>query len=621
MRVFPILLLASAALCAAPVFTLSSNAVETYDYAEITVTGAPVAGNPFVDATLTGEFTRNGDAATIVTGFCDSPDGSLFRIRFLPAKPGPYQFTVRLQTPAGEATWAGSFTATASHRKGLVRVDADHPWHFVWEGTGEHYFWNGLTTYALMGWQSDDDIRAVIDRAARLKINRLRVTLNGPRVADATRWYEPLKPSAKFHFLFGPWLGAHPDNIHDPGWDVTRFDVDFWRKYERMLRYARDRDVAISVIFFLDGEDAGADPFGKANRFSAGEKRYYAYAAARLSAYSNVMWDVTNEWHLFRDAWWVERMGTLLKSLDPYRHLASCHGRGEFPWMLSSWADFAMFQLWDEDGGYAPMLKRRNAQQETGRPLPQVNEEYGYQDHYPVKWGGNRRPPARSADNRRRLAWQIAMAGCYQTTGERANLGQGDASPATPGGWINGGFDASMTMLEGYAHIVEFFTSMEYWKLEPAPGLAQADLLVLAEPGRQYVLYMAHGTGGEIQLPAGTYRARWYNPRAGIWSAQPQQVDAKQGRWAVPAAPDAEDWLLVLDQSLYADLMPRKINRREWGAALAAIPVALQAQANTAPQPAADDLSVARQHRQESGKALEDFPIPMATEPAFQFKP
>jgi hypothetical protein len=58
-----------------------------------------------------------------------------------------------------------------------VRIDKAHPWHFIWEGTGEHYFWNGTTTYWLLDWQDEDVIRQAIDRLARLKVNRIRVAL------------------------------------------------------------------------------------------------------------------------------------------------------------------------------------------------------------------------------------------------------------------------------------------------------------------------------------------------------------------------------------------------------------------------------------------------------------
>ncbi|MCC6446617.1 MAG: hypothetical protein IT210_24580 [Armatimonadetes bacterium] len=73
-------------------------------------------------------------------------------------------------------------------------------------------------------------------------------------------------------------------------------------------------------------------------------------------------------------------------------------------------------------------------------------------------WGGDPTClPARSADNRRRLAWGMAMAGGYQTTGERTDRGT-----ETGGGWINGRGDKTMVMLDGYAHMVGFFTRLEW---------------------------------------------------------------------------------------------------------------------------------------------------------------
>ena len=238
---------------------------------------------------------------------------------------------------------------------------------------------------------------------------------------------------------------------------MTRFNITHWQKYDRLLRHARELDMVVSVIFYVDGARQGVDPFGKAGMGGEDEQRYYRYAVARCAAFSNVMWDVTNEYHLFRDEDWVNKMGTLIRHWDPYDHLASVHGHGKFPFRTSAWADFAMHQQWDEGGGYAFIRACRDQQAKTGRIMPQVNEEYGYEDHYP-QWGGNRKWPARTADNRRRLAWSMVMAGGYQTTGERADTGTGWGAD-TGGGWINGRGDDSMVMLQGYAHMVDFFTT------------------------------------------------------------------------------------------------------------------------------------------------------------------
>jgi hypothetical protein len=530
----------SLTLLAALSFVPTAAVVATWDYAEVTIKSTPLAGNCFRDVSLTATLTLPNGEQKRIDGFCDAADGSLFRARFLPVTTGLHRYELRFQSPAAPPrTFQGSFTAMPSRRRGLVERHPDHPFHFRWRGTNEPYYWNGLTTYALMGWQDESYIKKIIDRAANHNVNRLRVTLLGPRVEDASRWYEPVKPSAQFRFLFGPWVAAEPDNVKNPRWDVTRFDTAFWQKYERLVRVARERDVVISVIFFLDGQDEGADPFGKAGMFSEDQLRYYRYANARLGAFSNVSWDVTNEWHLFRSAWWVERMGNYLRSLDAYGHLLSCHGRGDFPWMVSPWPDMSLFQIWDESGGYQPMLDRRIAQQKTGRPIPQVNEEYGYEDHYPVKWGGNRRAPSRNADNRRRLAWQIAMAGAYQTTGERAD---------PSGGWINGGFDDTMQLLPAQSHLVDFFTSIPYYGLEPSPSLVKGPALLLAEIGKQYVAWFSRHEAATIELSAGSWQYRWYNSATGQWAAPatPFQT-AESTQWSSPPPPWRNDAVLYIN--------------------------------------------------------------------------
>lgn len=524
-------------------FEQSAAEIDAYDFVEVTLKVAgPTAKNPFRDAIVTGQFERQGSPPSNVEGFCDSPDGTVYRLRFMPTKPGPYSYTVEYRQGDSRQSHSGKFTARDGKHRGLVRVDKEHPWHFVWEGTGEHYFWNGTTTYWLLGWQDEDVIRQAIDRLARLKVNRIRVALCG-RTTSGQRWYEPLVVNTdKFQFRLNPWVAERPDSVDKPGFDVTRYNVPFWQKCERMLRYARDKGMVVSIIFYLDGRDPGVEPFGKAQMGCADEQRYYRYGVARLAAFSNVMWDVTNEYQLFRDEPWTDKMGTLIKTCDPYGHLTSVHGHGDFRFRTSPWADFAMYQRWDEAGGHDFLLKHRQTQAKTGRPMPQVNEEYGYEDHYPGKWGGGRKSPARSADNRRRLAWGMYMAGGYQTTGERADRGTG-RGPDSGGGWLNGRGDDTMTMLEGYGHIVTCFTSLRWWKMEPHDDLVSRGAYCLAEPSQQYLLYLPSGGTVDVEVGAEKYQAQWFNPRNGQWA----MIGAVSGpKWTSPRAPDDGDWAVVL---------------------------------------------------------------------------
>ena len=473
-------------------FVQSAQTVDAYDFVEVTLqVEKPDAGNPFTDVVVEGWFARNGGRQVHADGFCDSADGKTFRIRFMPTQSGSYDYRVKYRQGSYEKTVNGKFSVQDGKRRGLVRVDENHPWHFLWEGTGEHFFWNATTTYWLLGWD-DETIRTNIDRLHKLKVNRLRSAICG-RVNSGRAWFENVFPTDKFSFRLNPWVALRPDSVENPGFDVKRFNIPHWQKIERMLRHARDKDMVISIIFYVDGARPGVDPFGKRRMGQEDEQRYYRYAVARLAAFSNVMWDVTNEYHLFRNEDWANKMGAFIKKCDPYDHLMSVHGHAQFPFRKSTWADFAMYQQWDESGGYQFMLENRRKQALTGRPMPQVNEEYGYEDHYPT-WGGNRKAPARSADNRRRLAWGMYMAGCYQTTGERADTGTG-WGPDTGGGWINGRGDESMVMLKGYGHIVDFFTSIRWWKLEPNNDFFEAHRTTSVRQELMHVVYTRDKTG------------------------------------------------------------------------------------------------------------------------------
>ena len=536
-------------------FDQSAKIIDRFDFVEVTIrVSHPPAGNPFLDAEVNGEFGREGGAPNVqVDGFCDSDDGSLFRIRFMPTQAGKYTYSVTYKRSGDEWDHLGSFTARAGKRNGIVRMDKEHPTHLIWEGTGEHFFYNSTTAYWLLGWQDEAVIRETIDRLARLKVTRIRTALSG-RTTSGMRWKEPMVASDDdFQFRLEPWPAARPLDIQNPGYDVTRFNVEHFRKAERMLAHARKHDLNVSLIFALDVADKGVDPFGgKASTGNVDEQRYYRYCVARFAAFANVWWDLINEWNLCRTEAWVNKMGVLMKRWDPYDHLTSVHGTGTFPFGDQPWVDYIMFQSWDEHGAYDFMLRARQAQAASGRPLPIINEEYGYEDHYPYPWGEKRVWPARIAETRARLAWEITMAGGYQTTGERANI-------AKMGGWITGRGNKEMKMLDGYARLRSFFERFAWWKLEPHPELVTGEskalpvlengkataAYCLAEPGRRYVIYLRQGGTATVQLAPGRYVVRRFNPRTGKYQKMPAAFESS---WSNLPLPDTDPWVFLIER-------------------------------------------------------------------------
>jgi len=521
---------------AAIVFTQSAAEVAVFDFIEVTAKlPAAAAPNPFTDASLAGDFEPAGSADQIaVDGFCDSPDGTVYRIRFMPSKSGSYTFHVAFKTGAATQVYFGTFTAVDQRRRGPLRVDPAYPWHFVWEGTGEHYFFNGTTAYWLVGWRDERTIQYSIDRLAALKVNRMRVALAG---RESVFFGEPVMVGPSWTVFLTPWPAAKTDDFSHPGFDYSRFNLPYWQKFERMLKFARERSMVISVV--LDMGDSGVHVVAG----SDDERRYIRYAVARLGSFSNMTWDLGDDLDSFRDEKWTHETGMLIEQWDPYHHLATSHPiHAEHQDRASVWFGFTSYQDWSRNQ-HALMLESRKLQQQAGRIIPQTNEEYGYEDHYPA-WAA---AGSDSADVLRRTAWEIYMAGGYQTAGESARRGT-NVWPDTGGGWMNGRGDDTQTMFVGYGHIVEFFTGFEWWKANPHDELVDQGGYCLADPGRLYAVYLPHGGKVTVRLDPGSYRVEWFNANSG--QRTPLTENATGPSWTSPDPPDDSSWRDTHDWAL-----------------------------------------------------------------------
>jgi hypothetical protein len=493
--------------------------VNTYDFVEVTLrVSHPSVLNPFADIEITGEFGKEGGTRKPVIGFCDSADGSMFRIRFMPSEAGEHLYSVTYKEKSGfEKTFRGGFVSLKSQNKGLIRVDRDHPFHFTWEGSGEHYFYNGTTAYHLLSWTDEARMLRSIDRIAASGCNRIRF-LNYGRASDG-EWGEGMVQSADFTWTLCPWPAKHPSRQlkeGSPEFDHTRFNLAHWRKCEKALERMRERNVVGSVILLMDRGIRDAP-----QRDSDLERAYFRYAVARYGAFSNVMWDLGNEHNEYRTQEWANTTGRLMKEWDAYDHMTSAHGHEAFPYDLEEWADFAIYQRW-RDGQSEFMLAQRADAITKGRVIPQINEEYGYEKH---KDSGQ--------DEVRRRAWEIAMAGCYQTTGEWK-------------GWQHGEAVTESKILVWTGILREFFeTNLAWWRMKPTNQLVDGgEAYVLAEEGKSYAVYIPGGQKIVIRLAAGDYTARWMDPRSGEYSAIPGRVTG--GNWGCPSPPGKGDWVLLI---------------------------------------------------------------------------
>ena len=528
MRAVIFLLVAPALAAPLEVSLRAPESVRQFEIAEFVVEVArPELRNPFTEVELSGEF-RALKATRVAQGFCDSPDGRVYRLRFAPPEADvTYEYTLRLRAPGGDRNFSGKLRSERSAAPGPVVVDPANRKHFRSLGSGKPFYHLGFTAYHLLDpSHTDQQIDATIDYCARMGFNKIRFLLSGyPRDTDRRT------STDVEHGVPDPWrrpnYGAPPGSVNPlPAWegkphgyDFTRFHLPHWRRAERAIAKMRERGIVATAILTIEKQDLPRE-YG---RLSEHEFRFYRYAIARLSAFENVWWDLGNEHNEFRDEDWGDAMGHFLKATDPHGRLRSAHAYAEFFYTASGWPSYIITQQYGDEYRVHSWARKYESV-----PMPYVNEEYGYE-------GSSPKPGhAQDTDWVRRNHWSIAMAGGYATYGDWSDgvsyFYMGEPGP--------GKAPAQLKLLR------QFFEALPFHGMRPREELATQGFC-LAAPPEVFVFYLPRGGGAEISLgPAagGKLAARWFNPRTGEWRDGPA---VRAGKVPVQA-PDANDWVLLV---------------------------------------------------------------------------
>ena len=164
-------------------------------------------------------------------------------------------------------------------------------------------------------------------------------------------------------------------------------------------------------------------------------------------------------------------------------------------------------------------------------------------------------PPTSRKSNVRRALWGFASAGGYGSNEDDTDQ---DKDPRYP--YIDAG-DGNWEYVPSYGdmkHLNEFFTTkgIEYWKMASNNRLLSkinqgARTYLLAEPGRQYVAYVANSGSFAILLPEGTYYQYLFDPTSGETKSLGTIAGGELRTFTMPTAPRADadksnDWVLHL---------------------------------------------------------------------------
>lgn len=515
---------------------------------EVALTASGSHANAYAqDIAVTATFTGPDGAKKTVAGFWNG--GKNFKIRLTPTAPGTWTY-VTASSDSGLDKKSGEIQCvTPASNHGFVRIDAKHPHHFVWND-GTRYFMWGQTYYDIVAHALvNDSWKTAIDKSADYGMSKVLLEVYTDNYGGAAMHHN--------------YPDAQPYVVDKGKPNRDKLNLAYWRKLDEIVRYLDSKGLVADLLV--------TDAYSNNRMFGtdAQNDRYVKYVAARYGSFHHVIWNLCFEWTLSvkaggdypQDKEDFERMGKLLRAADPWMtsdagvRSLSVHpdgGRVDWQWPDSTWPTHIILQYggWNQknpggggghyshgdEWGAAGILENLRFN------MPVVNDEYGYIGQIAGKptYSGH---TSMTQENLRGAIWGTAVCGGYGSTGDWRFFGKGKTTwkPAESADW------ADAPEYGDIKRMVDFFTTrgIEYWKMasqhETKPPASRT--YVLAEPGRQYVVYAATGGTISVDLAAGTYYAYRYNPRTGETTDLPKVTGGGAQSFAMP---DANDWVLHL---------------------------------------------------------------------------
>ncbi len=442
--------------------------------------------NPFSVA-FAAEATGPGGVRLRIPGFYDG-DGT-WKVRLSPTIEGDWSLVTRSSLPAldnRQAAFRCQRNPSPLVHGGLI-VDPQYPRHFVYEDG---------TRFYLLGYECDwlwaldlgqphlKATEAFLDRLAASGFNYILLNT----YAHDTGWRKGRTGDDDF----GPpslyaWEGSNEQPDHG------RFNLAYWRHYDRVLEALRQRGIIAHVMIKVYNKMVKWPAKG-----SAEDDLFFRWVIARYAAYPNVHWDFSKESNNEKDLDYKLGRMRFIRDNDPYHRPLTTHtdsrayDAGSYDNVLDYRSD-QQHSKWRET-----MLNQRQQ-----RVWPVINTEFGY-EHGPQGLADKTYNVVQAPEEVCRRGWEVCMAGgygCYYYTYTAWDVLRPQDNPP--------GYDY-------FKHLRDFFETTDYWRLDPVDGVV-SDGYCLAEPGREYVVFLNKARPFSLKLEglAGSLKAQWYHPFTG----------------------------------------------------------------------------------------------------------
>lgn len=529
---------------AGPMPATQPSEVAQWTRFEATLTSAAEYTNPLQEIQVEVDFVSPSGKKQTVFAFWDG--GRMWKVRFSPDEVGKWTFSTR-STPAsdpglngrrGEFTCVPYTGKNPLYRHGALRVSDDR--RYLVHADGTPFFWLADTAW------------------------------NGVLKSDAQSWESYLKERAAKGFnvvqwVTAQWLGWSGDESGRTvfsGRERISVNPDFCRQMDARVHALNEHGfISAPVLLWAavwNEKEATENP-----GVSLPEDQgilLAKYFVARWGAHQTV-WILNGDGD-YRgekaEKW--KRIGRAVFAYSPNR-LATVHPQG-LNWIGNefrheSWFSFVGYQSchFDTTEAYRWHVADAPATDWKTEPLrPIIDIEPQYESY--------RKDPGSKATNahavRRAAYWSLLVSPTAGVTYGGSGIWpwalREEPPMGHPGSTVDPVWHEAIKMpgSRERKYIKDLFTSLEWWKLRPAPELLAEQpgtqdprrfiAVAKAEKSNWALAYIPEG--GIISLRTeglpGSMVGRWFNPRNGKWKGETALTPAAK----VLAAPDKDDWVL-----------------------------------------------------------------------------
>jgi len=389
----------------------------------------------------------------------------------------------------------------------------------------------------------------------------------GPALADFNDWQVFLqdrveKKFTAIQFVVAQWRMFEKDaegNVTFTGKEKIRINPPYFQRLDRYVDAINEAGlVAVPVVLWAlpHGNDNPGHVLPEDQKIVLAE-----YIVARYGAHQ-LMWFLGGDGNYENEqaeTW--KNVGRAVFNADQHR-LVSMHPWGK-SWVgdefrQEPWFDFISYQSGhgDDEKTFRWLTEGPPATQWNETPvLPVINVEPNYEAHN----GYSQRKVHTDHSVRRAAYWSLLVSPTAGVSYGGQGIWGWHTKVQAPADHVKTGLGSPWQRAKdlpgafSMQELHEFFQSIEWWRLMPAPelivnqpGLAEAAKFIAAaktEDGTTAVIYLPEGMKVKINTRnLNVKKARWYHPRTGGWleagETQPPEQEFE------PA--DRNDWVLLL---------------------------------------------------------------------------